>query len=88
MDVHHVDSYHSCNHTYTQGNDVCLIDIYVEFIVQIEGGDGDMKNGKMRLTSLPCVHVWLHEWYESTSYTTIEMKRANPFEYNESKCSL
>ena len=35
---------------------------------------GGMKNGGMRQTSLPYVHVWLHEWYESTSCTKIETK--------------
>ena len=36
------------------------------------------ENGGMRQTSLPCVHVWLHEWYESTSCTAIETKRCTP----------
>ena len=35
-------------------------------------GRGCVKNGGMRQTSLPYVHVWLHEWYESTSCRTIE----------------
>ena len=50
--------------------------------------EGCMKNGGMRQTSLPYVHVWLHEWYESTSCTTIETKWCTTFVYNEPKCSL
>ena len=50
--------------------------------------EGHMKNGGMRQTSLPYVHVWLHEWYESTLCTIIEMEWCTPFVYNESKCGL
>ena len=40
--------------------------------------EGGTKNGGMRQTSLPYVHVWLHEWCESTLCTTIEMKWCTP----------
>ena len=48
----------------------------LDYIEGSERGSG-MKNGGMRQTSLPYVHlhVWLHKWYESTLCTTIEMKR-------------
>ena len=48
----------------------------------VEGGGRDMKDGGMRQTSLLYIHVWFHEWYESTLYTTIEMKNCTPFVYN------
>ena len=53
-----------------------------------EGGGRVMKDGEMRQTSLPYVHVWLQEWYDSTSCTTTEMKWCIPFLYNASKYSL
>ena len=59
----------------------------LEYVEESER-EGCMKNGGMRQTSLPYVHVWLHEWYESALCTTIEMKLCTPFVYNESKCSL
>ena len=46
------------------------------------------KGSRLRQILLPHVHVWVHEWCESTLCTTIEMKSCTPFVYNESKCSL
>ena len=42
----------------------------------VEGNEREtgIKNGEMRQKLIPYVHVWLHEWYESTSCTTIETK--------------
>ena len=47
----------------------------------VEGNEREwgMKYGGMRQTSLPYIHVWLHEWCESTLCTTIEMKWCTPF---------
>ena len=36
-------------------------------------GLGEGKNNRLRQTSLPYVHVWLHKLYDSTSCTTREV---------------
>ena len=51
-------------------------------------GCGWEKNGWTLDHYVHYVHVWLYEWYESASCTTIEIKICTPFLCNELKCSL